>query len=141
LLPGFTKFCRFNNVDDSNIDKVIQQHYDNQATKFLGLIYKKKSEYLFQEGDKSDYFYGVIKGLISIRKWERVTIVDEEKSLDYHRIEEVVKLYINEGECFGEWGLIYNDLRQASAYLEEDTYLFVLDKEGFENSFKVLNIS
>lgn len=35
------------------------------------------------------------------------------------------------GACFGEWALIYNTIRTASAYAVEDTDLFYLDKDDF----------
>jgi CRP-like cAMP-binding protein len=45
------------------------------------------------------------------------------------------KTQMNEGMCFGEWALIYNIPRTASAYALEDTDLFYIDKEFFDITF------
>lgn len=49
--------------------------------------------------------------------------------------EEVEKVQIGNGMCFGEWGLVYNIPRTASAITVEDTHLFYLDKDNFDSSF------
>ena len=43
------------------------------------------------------------------------------------------KITANEGMCFGEWGIMYNIPRTASAYCTEDTDVFYLDKEYFDS--------
>lgn len=44
---------------------------------------------------------------------------------------------VRHGMCFGEWGLMYNIPRTASAYCKEDTDVFYLEKEYFD---KVLGL-
>ena len=47
-----------------------------------------------------------------------------------------------EGYCFGEWALIYKELRTASVYTLEDCVFFTLDEVHFRSSFlKSLNNS
>ena len=47
------------------------------------------------------------------------------------------KLVLNEGQCFGEWGLIYKKERSASAYCVEDCDLYMLDIVYFDICFSV----
>jgi CRP-like cAMP-binding protein len=42
---------------------------------------------------------------------------------------------VSDGMCFGEWALIYNIPRTASAFAAEDTDLFVMDKDCFDLVF------
>lgn len=44
---------------------------------------------------------------------------------------------MREGSCFGEWGLIYNKPRTASAYCLTDVDLFCLDKISFDQTLYV----
>ena len=44
---------------------------------------------------------------------------------------ELEKFSLNDGMCFGEWGLIYDIRRTTSIYAVEDTDLFYLEKEPF----------
>ena len=107
-------------------------YYDKKAVKYVQLLHKNKNEYLFKENDNSEYFYGIIQGKISIRQFETSS-----HNTKGGRHEEKIKVYLSAGECFGEWGLIYNDKRTASVFLEEESYFFILDKKSFEKSFKV----
>lgn len=50
---------------------------------------------------------------------------------------ETEKLQLNEGQCFGEWGLIYRKERSASAYCIEDCDLYLLDVNYFDLCFSV----
>lgn len=54
---------------------------------------------------------------------------------------ETEKLQLNEGQCFGEWGLIYRKERSASAYCIEDCDLYLLDVNYFDLCFSVKIIS
>src|SRR5690606_35235378 len=47
--------------------------------------------------------------------------------------EEIIQL--TDGMCFGEWALLYNAPRKASACAVEETHLFYLEKESFDASF------
>ena len=137
--------------------------------------------------EKSQLFFGVIKGLVSIRVLSKLrkknkTIgeivdllkIDKNnnranflnlannnslmKNVDQRKIglrkannlgknvklpvtsqqEETEKALLKEGMCFGEWGLLYNKERSASAIAIEDTDLFTLNKEYFDISFAVI---
>ncbi len=44
-------------------------------------------------------------------------------------------MVVSNGMCFGEWALIYNIPRTASAFAAEDTELFVMDKDCFDLVF------
>lgn len=36
------------------------------------------------------------------------------------------------GNCFGEWAIIYNQPRSASAYIAENTHLISIEADKFE---------
>lgn len=46
-------------------------------------------------------------------------------------------LQLGEGMCFGEWAVLYNTARSASALALEDTDLLVIEKTGFDKTFSV----
>ena len=58
-LTGFSQFIKINSVDDESIHK---------AANNLQIVFVKKNDYLFHEGDDSNYFYGILSGKISMRK-------------------------------------------------------------------------
>ena len=60
-----------------------------------------------------------------------------EKKIEEYAEIEFEKLALNEGQCFGEWGLIYKQERASSAYCEEDCDLFLLNAYSFDMSFTV----
>ncbi len=45
------------------------------------------------------------------------------------------KVRLSDGMCFGEWGLLFNLPRAASAYSLEDTHILHIDKEFFKYCF------
>ncbi len=53
--------------------------------------------------------------------------------IEYNLENEVMTL--SEGMCFGEWALLYNIPRTASAYIVEDTDLFWVGKSAFNSIF------
>jgi CRP-like cAMP-binding protein len=59
----------------------------------------------------------------------------EREYLDTEHEEERLRMY--EGQCFGEWGLIYNIPRTGSALALSDSVLFYIDKEDFDKSLSV----
>ena len=65
-------------------------------------------------------FYGIISGEVSIRNVNQYTSVEREKTS------------IGPGMCFGEWALIYDISRTASAYATTDVELFYLPKDLFD---------
>lgn len=42
---------------------------------------------------------------------------------------------LDKGKCFGDWGLVYNQPRTASAVAAQETYCFTLMKEIFDEHF------
>ena len=54
-----------------------------------------------------------------------------DKLYDFIKNFENEKFALNDGMCFGEWGLIYDIKRTTSIYALEDTDLFYLEKEPF----------
>ncbi len=59
----------------------------------------------------------------------------EKKYLDNHHETEILKF--TGGLCFGEWGLLYNIPRTASAMSIDDSILFSIDKEDFDKALSV----
>jgi CRP-like cAMP-binding protein len=102
-----------------------------------------KGKYVFRQGDECDGFYGIIKGLVSIRVARKISTVsyfrrsilnlNDEDKLDI-RPEPVVQreiLKISDGETFGDWGLMRKTTRRASAYAIEDSHLFHISEGSF----------
>jgi CRP-like cAMP-binding protein len=56
-------------------------------------------------------------------------VIFTSKKSDQHYDEELVVL--NQGQYFGEWGIIENKVRKASAIALEDCDMFLLDKKYF----------
>lgn len=103
-----------------------------KASNLLKLSQLQKGDVIFKEGDKSDYFYGIIKGSIGIKI--KIPIFDENKKIIGY--DELVKVHLKEGECFGEMGLINNCPRTATAFADTETFLFIVDTELFNTYFK-----
>lgn len=110
--------------------------------------------------DKSDCFYGIIKGKVSIRGYTYSKYKPPSLDEDYELGQDFETMMINyessmnekgnltenqlrfnleyektvfyPGMCFGEWGIIYNMKRTASSYCLEDTDVFYLTKEHFQ---------
>lgn len=51
--------------------------------------------------------------------------------------EEDERTQLTNGMCFGEWGLMYNIPRTASALTLEDSVLFSISKEIFDKNLCV----
>jgi CRP-like cAMP-binding protein len=143
-LPGFIQFMRFNNIDEEVV---------RATARYLTLQFIEKNKFLFHQGDSSKHFYGIIKGKISIQNEQYVyQEIDEKYNYVYREPKKTLKAYktpklndknysviesqkfvLDDGHCFGEWGLLDNkkNERSCSAKALEDTYLFSLDKEHF----------
>jgi len=80
----------------------------------------KKDEIIFNEGDKGDAFYVVLKGSIRISTF--VPNVGEE-----------ALAILKKGNYFGEMALIDNAPRSASAIANEDTILLKITDANFRN--------
>jgi CRP-like cAMP-binding protein len=143
-LPGFIQFMRFNNIDEETV---------KNAARYLGHRYIEKGKFLFHQGDISKHFYGIIKGKISIQTEQYVyDEIDEKYNYVFrepkkiqrsyktpkvndnnYKMIETLKFVIDDGHCFGEWGLLdnKNNERSSSAKALEDTHLFSMEKEHF----------
>lgn len=116
----FTNYCQINEIKKDSF---------RLACCVLRHRHIRKGDCLFYQGDIPDKFYGIIKGKISIRVKEQSKNKEETKNDDNSMEEE--RIVLLPGACFGEWALIYNTIRTASAYALEDTDLFYLDKDDF----------
>jgi len=58
-MPGFQRFVKFNMVDDNCLKLAVQN---------INLVRVPKDEYIFREGSRTKEFFGIIKGVIAIRK-------------------------------------------------------------------------
>lgn len=85
---------------------------------------------IFSEGDQSDKFYGILSGRVSIRATKVVGHEVVNCEIIPKTIEEE-KTVFGPGMCFGEWAIIYNIPRTASAYTLTEIQLFSLEKEYF----------
>lgn len=124
-LPGFMQLINYNGIDDNAI---------LAAAATTTVVYFENEEIIFQQGDKSDCFYGVLKGKVKI-----VTVKIESKEIN----NKLCKVYskeeidtVQEGHCFGEWGLIENKSRSASAIAISKVCLFKINSVVFEMFFR-----
>jgi len=144
MLPGFIKYIKIHNIDEESL---------LNAADYLNCIFLKKGEYIFHQLEESDAFYGIIRGKVSIQceiyqyeedlkieskdgKKKKFTInlrIPRVNNHNYKLIEEIL-FHINDGYCFGEWGLVNDNRRSSSAKALEDTYLFKLEKKEFKSS-------
>lgn len=74
-IPGFKRFIKYNNVDDDSM---------RIAANLLRHQRIEKNTYLFKQDDKSDHFYGIIQGKISIR--ENVKILQNTEEVQRSKI-------------------------------------------------------
>jgi len=90
----------------------------NQLEKVLGALTRKKvnqGKEIIRQGDKGNRFYIVESGSFSI-------LVDMQE-----------QGHIKSGGSFGELALIYNSLRAATIKCEEDSVVWVLEREAFRH--------
>lgn len=80
----------------------------------------KKDTVIFNEGDKGDAFYVVLKGNIRI-------------STNVPGVGEEALAILKKGDYFGEMSLIDNAPRSASAISNEDTVLLKITDANFRN--------
>jgi len=64
-LKEMEQFIKFNGIKDITLRK---------AAQFMKYHFFKKNEYIFHEGDKSNIFYGIISGEVSVRGKRKVKI-------------------------------------------------------------------
>lgn len=92
----------------------------------------KKGVQLFSQGDKSALFFLILSGKLSftiLKKSDNSSLEEEEREVNV----------LNEGNFFGEWGLIYNIKRTTSTYAKENSILLSFDKKIF-NSTIAMNL-
>lgn len=118
-LEDFERYLKFNGITDETI---------RFAAGFMKVKSYKKGEYIFRQGDPANKFYGIIKGMISIRAvpGSKLILNESRDSLEEERTR------MNPGMCFGEWALIYKIPRTASAYCLNDVDVFYLERDVFE---------
>lgn len=97
----------------------ISSYAVQSAVKYMQLIQIPRGKILFHQGDLSSSFYGVISG--------RIEIVRSNNAKD----KEILIMTRESGECFGEWAILFNSTRTATARASEDTVMFKLEKDKF----------
>lgn len=141
-VKGFKEFMYFNQVLESDV-KV--------AADYIKLRRCEEGEILFLQFDKADKFYGVLVGEISIKlshveksaknlkEFKSLSTIKDtnvllESNVNFQLGKEI--LTFKSGQCFGQWGVLENKERTASAVAKCETILFEIDRKGFEKSFK-----
>ena len=76
-------------------------------------------EYVFEEGDRGDHFYVIVRGEIELRK----AAGDGMRPL----------ATLGGGQAFGEMALLNQTSRSAAAYAVSDTYLLSISREAFSH--------
>lgn len=84
---------------------------------FQRRVYPKHS-YVINEGDKSDYFYVVLSGKI------KIVIADDDGK-------EVILAILGDGDHFGDFSLIDQQPRSASAVTMEESVLLLVTRDRF----------
>ncbi len=77
----------------------------------------EKGEHVFEEGDRGDHFYIIVRGAVELRKAGG----DGAKKLAVLRA----------GQAFGEMALLNQTPRSASAHAVEDTYMLSVSRAAF----------
>ena len=110
-MASFKKFIHFNRIDDASLHLIAN---------YVEVKQYDKGKVIFNQGDKPDNFYCIISGKVSIRK---------ESENEQHEITQ-----LQCGDYFGDWGLIDNAKRTASACVTEKCVLMVMGPKHFQNS-------
>ncbi len=136
-IPSFNQYLIINNIQPHIMLNVITNSY---------YITLKCNNILFNQGDKPDNLYLILKGKISFLLTKEIKD-DEEKDNDYLPINKIknekafkqIEVNVNdEGQFFGEWGLIYNIKRTVSAQAKTDCILLSISKEIFMHNLSSL---
>ena len=77
----------------------------------------EKGEYVFEEGDRGDHFFIIVRGAVELRKAGG----DGAKKL----------AILKAGQAFGEMALLNQTPRSASAFAAEDTYMLSVSRAAF----------
>ena len=120
-IKGFKKFMNYINIDYSAIIG---------ASHLITVKSYRKNTVIFNQGDKSDCFYGILKGKVCILK-DRNKINYDCISKSKHKLGELTV-----GNCFGEWGLVDSTTRSSYIKAIENCVLFKVSKNCFDLYFK-----
>lgn len=114
-MKQFKKFISFNKIDNNSLYQICNNIMESHLI--------KEGKYIFRKNDLPDYFYGILTGEISIRK----PFHPESK-------EEIEIVRLKSGDYFGEWGLLEEKRRTASAYACTDSNLFIMSPKSFAHT-------
>ena len=112
-IPNFKQYVKLYNFDSKTI---------TDSFKLAKYVKLKKNFRLFNQGDKTDFFYLVIYGSIGFLL----------NSVSLKTKQPIEVNAIKAGTYFGEWGFIFKITRTVSAYAKEDTLLLKFDKNCFK---------
>lgn len=98
----------FEGLDGADLDQILQ---------ISESVLVEADEYVFEEGDRGDHFYIIIRGEVELRK----SGVAGSKKL----------AVLREGQAFGEMALLNQTPRSASAYALENTYMLSVSRVAF----------
>jgi len=102
-------------LKNSELFKDIPSHYLSVFKEAFQEVFIYAGENLFHEGDEGDSLYLIRKGSVSVRQG------DQEMS------------QLGEGSCIGELALLDHLPRSATITALEDTYLFKLTSQDFDD--------
>jgi CRP-like cAMP-binding protein len=137
-IPTFNQYLIINNIPSQIMIKVITN--SNYVTLNSDTI-------LFNQGDKPDNLYLILKGKISFLLNKEIKKEEENEENDFlpinktknEKVFKQIEVNINdEGQFFGEWGLIYNIKRTVSAKAKTDCVLLSISKEIFMHNLSSL---
>ena len=115
--PGFRQYTKIYNFKPQTLIDSFR----------LGKYVKLEKNFkLFNQGEKTDFFYLVLSGHIGF--------ILNSHSLKSGGPKEVNS--IKEGAFFGEWGFIFKINRTVSAYAKEDSLLLKFDKNCFKEFYQ-----
>lgn len=89
-ISGFMEFCRFNGIDEEKI---------RSCSPYLKIKCFKDGEYIFQTGDKCDFFYCILKGKVSVKinnSNNKFKDLNKEKLFENEELIEEIKQYQRE---------------------------------------------
>ena len=104
-LERFKKFINANKIDDATLHLICN---------YCDFILFKPKSYIFHIENIADSFYIIIAGKVSIRKKDNTEVV-----------------LLQNGDYFGDWGLIDKKKRNASAYVVEDSKVMIMNQKAF----------
>ena len=114
------RLLRFKGITDTSLTK---------AAYYMKYRKYKKGEYIFKQGDKSDNFYGIIEGTISlVYNYYDTRHFDNDNGVLKKSVE---KLKMTKGWCFGEWAIIFSKPRTTDALCLTDVEVFYLTENIF----------